>query len=573
MSAALREAMDYYRAGNHVMVMRKLGPLIENRKTVDPAMALMMAQSCMRLNQLAKAAHWYERACAPGVPNIRQLQMLAATLHAQLGNWQRSLDIAEDLLRQNAHDLAALNTQRLALRMLLRFHDIEDSDRKVRALMEADFPGIFDMEKPLDHIFWSDEDRFAARLTRIDGGKTIDPAARLARRNRPHVFGEPIRVGYISNDLCDRHATMVLVRSVLSGHDAGRVQPHVFCYTNAALRAADGGGRNSLPNLHDIGTLSDEAAIALIRECGIDILVDLKGHTRDARPGILNGGAAPIQVAWLGFPGLNTGIDCDYMIGDSIVTPEDKQSLWPASFCRLPETYQPNDAFCRPLPPPVERSALGLPADRVVLASFNGQRKISPRTFRLWSEILRSVPETVLWIAIEGEEPRRNFSEALAAGGIDPSRLIFADILPYADHIARLQAADMALDTFPCNGHTTTSDKLWAGLPLVTMRGRNFASRVSESLLRALDLPELVVEDEAGYLALNVRLAADASFRVEIRQKIEAHRFAAALFDTERFTRHLEDAYGLMVDRARAGLPPAPIDVPARAKRTTPFRP
>lgn len=564
--------MDFYRAGNHVMVVRKLGPLVENRKSVEPAAALLMAQSSMRLNQLGQAAHWYDRACTPGLPNLRQVQLLAAKLYARIGNWQRSLEISQTLTAANPHDFEALNTLRNAQRMLLRFTDMEESDRKVAAMMAAGTPGIFDMENPLDHLFWSDEDRYAARLTRIDGGQPVDPLVRLSRRNQPHAFGNPIRVGYLSNDLGDRHATMILVQAVLAGHDPAAVETHVFCYTEEALKAADGGGRIRLPNLHLIGDVSDQEAIALIRRLNIDILVDLKGHTRDARPGIMNGGAAPVQVAWLGFPGINTGIDCDYMIGDGIVTPAENQPFWPASFCRMPESYQPNDAVSRPLPAPAQRSALGLPEDRVIFASFNNQRKISPRTFRLWSEILRGAPESILWIAIEGDAARQNLRQAMADAGIDPDRLIFAGILPYPEHISRLQAADLGIDTFPCNGHTTTSDKLWAGLPLVTMRGRNFASRVSESLLCALGIPELVAPDDAAYVALNIRLATDAAFRAAMRQTVADNRFRAPLFDTERFTRHLEDAYRLMVERARTGLPPAPIDVPARPARTAPFR-
>lgn len=573
MSALLKEAMDFYRAGNHVMVMNKLGPLIEDRKNVEPALALMMAQSCVKLQQYARAAHWYDRACVPALPNLRQVQLLAAKLYVRIGNWQRAYEITESLLKTDPKDFEALNTHRNALRMLLKFDEAAASDRQVAAWMEAGEPGIFDMENPLDHLFWSDEDRFAARLTRIDGGSSFNPLNRLMRRTRPHEYGHRIRVGYLSNDLGDRHATMILVQAVLAGHDPAGFETHVFCYTDDALRAADSGGRSRLPNLHDVREMPDAAVIDLIREMKIDILVDLKGHTRDARPGILNGGAAPVQVAWLGFPGINTGIDCDYMIGDRFVTPPESQPFWDAAFCRLPESYQPNDGLNRVLPPATDRAALGLPADKVIFASFNNQRKISPKTFRLWMEVLAGAPNSVLWMAVEGEDARANMRAAMASRGVDPERVLFADILPYAAHIARLRAADLGIDTFPCNGHTTTSDKLWAGLPLVTLKGRNFAGRVSESLLNAMNLSELVVGAEADYVGLNIRLATDEAYRRDVASRLDAARGSAPLFDTERFTRHLEDAYRLMIERARTGRPPEAFDVPPRAPRIAPFRP
>lgn len=572
MSAAIQEALNYYREGNHVMVVRRLGPVVEGKKNVEPALALLMGQSSMKLEQYAQAARWYDRACVPGLPNLRQVRVLAANVYIRVHNWQRACEITKTLLDENPEDFEALHIHRNCLRMLLKFDEMEQSDARVTAWMETGMPGIFDMEKPLEHVFWSDREDFAARLTKIDGGTPFKMASRLKRHARPHIFGPRIRVAYLSNDLSDKHATMRLIQGVFLAHDHSAFDIHILCHTPDGLRGVDGGMRSLLPNLHEIDERNDENVAALIRSLSVDILVDLKGHTKDARPDIINHGPAPIQVAWLGFPGINVGIDCDYVIGDHVVTPPESQQYWDARFCRLPETYQPNDDTYRALPPASDRASVGLPEDKMVFASFNSQVKISTTTFRMWMKVLRGAPESLLWMMVEGDDARRNFRAAVAAAGVDPGRILFASVVDYPAHVARLQAADLGLDTFPCTGHTTTSDKLWAGLPLVTMKGGSFASRVSESLLRAHGFPELVAEDEESCVDLNIRLATDHGLRADLRRRLAERRFVSPLFDTERFTRHLEDAYRLMVAQAKSGLPPAPLDVPARPPRTSPFK-
>ena len=336
--------------------------------------------------------------------------------------------------------------------------------------------------------------------------------------------------------------------------------------------ATDKGMRKKYKNIVPIGHLSDDNAAKLIRKQGIDILVDLKGHTKGTRVDLINGGAAPIQVAFLGYPGSGTGIDCDYVISDPIVTPDSSIPHYHEKLCRLPECYQPNDDTHRALPPAMSRREAGLPETGVVFASFNAARKITPATARLWIKILGAVEDSVLWMMCDDIFAQENFLQYAGDRGIDRGRILFAGSVAYDQHVARLQAADIGLDTFPYNGHTTTSDKLWAGLPVVTMRGSHFASRVSESLLTALGLPELIAEDANGYVDLCVKLAREPQALRAIREKLVQNRFSAQLFDTERFARHLETAYEMMVKRARDGLDPDHLDVPALPARTAPFR-
>lgn len=572
MSAELQQAIDFYHSGNFAMAMSTFGQALKGVRQPEPAHSLMMAQACYRLNQLNEAVKWYDKACVPNLPNLEVVQMLTANLYVRLKNWQRAYEITREALKRNPDHVALIELHRCCARALLKFDDLEKSNRIVRARQEAGDPVYLGMEKPLDHLFWLADEALEARLTHMDGGTPYTTANRTLRRARQHEFGSKIRVAYLSNDLSDRHATMRLIQGVMVSHDPSRFEVTTLCHTPTELQKTDQGMREKLPNLVDTRRYSDEILVKDIRQHGLDILVDLKGHTKDPRLNIINLGAAPIQVAWLGYPGINTGIDCDYVIGDRFVTPPDSQQHWDAQFCRLPESYQPNDDQFRALPPPALRKDLGLPEDKIIFASFNSQLKISPETFKLWMQVLKRVPNAVLWMLCDGTEARGNFLDAMKKAGIAKNRVIFAEFADYPAHIARLQAADLGIDTFPCNGHTTTSDKLWAGLPMATKRGTNFASRVSESLLNAIGLPELVAEDDASYIELNVRLATDQEWRNSLKQKLTDNRFQAPLFDTERFTRHLEKAYELMVERAKAGLPPAPIDVPALPSRTAPFR-
>ena len=572
MSGDIKQILDLYKSGNYALVISRLGPIASKMKTVDPPIALMLAQSCVRLDQFTQAAHWYEKACVPGLPNRAQVQLLMANIYTRIKNWDRALEVTRDILKSEPRNYEALALYRVCLRTLLAFEEMEKSDADVRARMLANEPGIFGMEKPLDHLFWSADEALASRLTFMDGGKPFTAESRAARRARPHEWADRIRIVYLSNDLSDRHATMRLLQGVLPLHDRTRFDVFTLCYTEKGLIEIDEGLRRTLPSLVDIKAKTDAEVVTLLRDSKIDILVDLKGHTKDPRLDIVNMGSTPIQVSWLGFPGIPTGIDVDYMIGDAVVTPDSSAPYWDAKFCRLPESYQPNDDRHRALPPAKSRAELGLPEDKVIFASFNSQLKISVKTVTLWMEILKQAPDSVLWMRCEHKTAEANMRKAAKKAGVDPDRIIFAGFADYPEHVARLQAADLGIDTFPCNGHTTTSDKLWAGLPIATMKGTSFASRVSESLLRALGVPELVAEHEADYVALNVRLVTDAAFRQSLRDRIIENRFRAPLFDTERFTRHLERAYEMMVDRARAGLPPATFDVPALPARTEPFR-
>jgi predicted O-linked N-acetylglucosamine transferase (SPINDLY family) len=403
--------------------------------------------------------------------------------------------------------------------------------------------------------------RLAANRQNVGPG--YSPDRTVARRAAPHVWGERLHIGYFSNDFSSTHATMRLMREVLERHDASRFDVTLYCYTPDDLIRRDDGGRSKWGRIVSVTSLSDTEIAERMRADGVDILVDLKGHTGGSRSQVLNFPIAPVHIAWLGYPGSTQMIDLDYVIGDRFVLPDAAKPYFHEKFIRLPDSYQPNDASTRPQPTPTppSRAALGLPEDRFLFASFNANRKITLETLELWSEILRKTPESRLWILLETPLIRENFATRMEKQGVARHRLIFAENADYARHLHRAAAADLHLDTFPYNGHTTTSDMLWAGVPTLTKRGSNFASRVSESLLNAAGMPDLVAPDAQTFVAMAASFATAPDSLKLVRKRLVETRRKAPLFDAELFRRHLEKAYMLAADRARRGLEPTDLDL------------
>ncbi len=364
----------------------------------------------------------------------------------------------------------------------------------------------------------------------------------------------PLRLGYVSADFHD-HATANLMAEVFELHDRSAFDLHLYSHgpdDGSAMRARlkAGGGR-----FVDLARCSDPQAAQRIRADGIDLLIDLKGHTKDHRLGIFALRPAPLQATYLGFPG-TTGADwIDYVIGDAVVTPLAHVADYREKIAQLPCTYQHNDRQ-RPLPPPPARAALGLPEDALVLCCFNQPYKISAEVLDAWCRLLAALPQAVLWLLDWGTQALPNLRREAAARGVDPARLIGAPRVGQADHMARVQQADLFVDTWPYNAHTTASDALWAGVPVVTFPGPTFASRVGASLLGAVGLPELVAPDPAGYEALVLALAADAPRRQALRAHLAAARRDSPLFDSRRTTRDLEGLYLRMATRHAQGLAP-----------------
>ena len=314
----------------------------------------------------------------------------------------------------------------------------------------------------------------------------------------------------------------------------------------------------------DIAKLSDQAVVEKIRAEEIDILIDVNGYTRDHRMGVFARKPAPLQVQYLGFPGTLGAPTIDYILADRMVIPEDQRRYYTENVVYLPDSYYPNDSR-RGLPANAPgRAACGLPegGNGFVFCNFNHSYKITPAMFSVWMRILGKVEFSVLWLLESNSECSENLRRTAAAHGVAGERLVFAPKTPQDQHMARLQLADLCIDTLPYNAHTTGSDALWAGVPLVTCRGQSFAGRVAASLLGAVGLPELVTDDMEAYEALIVALARDPARLRLLRRKLVDNRLRAPLFDTDRYRRHVETAYTTMWDRWQQGEPARDIAVP-----------
>ncbi|MEJ0007422.1 MAG: hypothetical protein WDM77_13920 [Steroidobacteraceae bacterium] len=392
-------------------------------------------------------------------------------------------------------------------------------------------------EFPLTHVTWCPDEARNLGVTRAYVERMVPRVEPLART--PRTLGDRIRVGYVSCDFRN-HATMHLLAGLLEHHDRERFE--VFAYDYSAPDSSEYRRRflESIEHHVEIHTLNDRQAAARIAADRLDILLDLKLYTGAGRSGIMAYRPAPLQAAYLGFPGSAASPDIDYTLADRFVTPDSSVPYYVEKLCRLPHTYQCNDRKRTAAPAPGDRAAHGLPDDRIVFGAFNQSYKIDRVSFTVWMRILKAVPNSVLWLLRQTEAAVANLSREAQQAGIDPGRLIFAPFAMPPEHLARLQLADAMLDTLICNGHTTTSDALWAKVPVVTARGRHFASRVSESLLNAMELPELVGSDQDDMVRIATRIGTDAHYRTALRDKVAANRLSAPLFDTARFTRNLK---------------------------------
>ena len=339
---------------------------------------------------------------------------------------------------------------------------------------------------------------------------------------------EKIKVAYLSSDF-RLHPLSFLMAELFELHD--RSQFEVIGVSFGPDDRSDMRSRlvAAFDQFIDVRTKSDQEVARLLNDLRIDIAVDLNGHTQGARSGILAFRPAPIQVSYLGFPG-TTGADfIDYIIADAIVLPFDEQPYYTENIVHLPDCYQVNDRKRTIASRTPTREELGLPAQGFVFCCFNNNWKITPAVFDVWMRLLKAVEGSVLWLFRDNRDAETNLRKEAAARGIDPTRLVFADRLPLDDHLARHRLADLFLDTLPYNAHTTASDALWAGLPVLTCRGKTFAGRVAASLLTAVGLPELLTDSLEEYEALALRLATDPLLRSGLRERLRKNRLKCSI--------------------------------------------
>jgi predicted O-linked N-acetylglucosamine transferase (SPINDLY family) len=351
----------------------------------------------------------------------------------------------------------------------------------------------------------------------------------------------------------------MLMAQLLEKLDADRFEVHLYSHGPDDRSPMRQRIKDAAHSFVEVGTISDRDAAQRIRDDEIDILIDLKGHTVNGRLGIFAYRPAPVQVTYLGFPGTSGAHYIDYLIGDAVVSPLSEAAHYSEKLALMPNCYQPNDRL-RPLPKPDSRAAHGLPENALVLCGFNQPFKLSPEVFDVWCDLLQRLPNAVLWLLAWNDTAPDTLRQEAARRGIDPSRLVFAPKVHIAEHISRFALADIYLDTWPCNGHTTVSDALWAGVPVVTYAGHSFAQRVASSLLSNVGLPEFVCQDLDSYKAKVLQLSGDAPERARLRAHLHLARDEAPLFDSEAYARDFGQLLWRMAERGAQGLAPEHLD-------------
>ena len=391
------------------------------------------------------------------------------------------------------------------------------------------------------------------------------PASGLLGDFKSRPADGKIRIGYYSADF-HNHATSFLMAELFEAHDTQKFELFGFSFgpdNKDEMRSRISSGFN---HFFDVVKKSDREIAQMSRDLGIDIAVDLKGYTQFGRSGIFAEQCAPVQVNYLGYPGTSAAPYFDYIVADRTLIPQESQAYYSEKIIYLPHSYQVNDSKRKISDRVFTRQELGLPENGFVFCCFNNNYKILPETFDVWMRLLKSANASVLWLLQDNPTAANNLRKEAEVRGVDPSRLVFAPRAKLEDHLARHRVADLFIDTLPYNAHTTASDALWAGLPVLTLMGQSFAARVAASLLNALDLPELITKTQEEYEARAMELTKDPLQLVEIKQKLVQNRLTSPLFNGQLFARHLEVAYEEIHRRNLNREKPDHIDVAALIK-------
>jgi protein O-GlcNAc transferase len=481
-------------------------------------------------------------------PGAAPLYFQRANVEQQQGKFAEAASSLERVLQLDSGSAGALSELLFLRKQLADWHDLGALRARFRA-------GVAAMQGRLSPFgLLSDPSTRAEQRLCAQRWSSAYPSLPQPRRMPSNGI---LRIGYLSADF-RQHATGVLVAGLFENHDRQRFR--VFGYSTgaddgSALRARLIAGFDRFVDARDWP--ARQLAMQIAAD-GVDLLIDLKGHTHDAPTHAVALRPAPIQVNYLGYPGTTGAPFIDYLIGDPVVTPFSHAADYSETLVQLPASYQINDAK-RTLVQAPPKSELGLPEKAFVFCAFSQAYKLNPATFDAWGQILAAVPRSILWLLAGNDAGLSRLFEAnllreAAARGIDPARLVFASRRAHAEYVGLYRHADLFLDTWPYNAHTTASDALWAGCPVLTWLGETFAGRVGASLLTAVGLPELIAADVRGYIARATYLANESGALARYRQHLANAGRHSALFDTVATTRALEDAYTRMAEQTRSGV-------------------
>ena len=563
---------DYQEAHyNRGVVLQALGCWAAAIESYDAAIALDPTHAAAhsnrgvvlsQLRQFDAALESFDRAIAlkPDGANVffnrgntlKDLKEYAASV----ASYDRAMALGSDAV-------GLYGSRRHAKMQICDWHDHETETRELTARI-----GRHEPASPPFHVLITSDSARLQRLASEIWVRTECPSNELTAIAKPSLRST-IRIGYFSADFHD-HATLYLMAQLFEEHDRSRFDVTVFSFGPDREDAMRSRLKSACRDFHDVRHQSDAEIAMLVRSLQIDIAVDLKGLTQFSRPDIFARRAAPIQISYLGYPGTMGAEYMDYLVADRTLIPPGQEPRYREKIIFMPHSYQVNDATRSIADVVFSRGELGLPQSGFVFCCFNNNFKITPDTFDVWMRILRRVEGSVLWLYRDNSIAVDNLRQEAARRGVDPGRLVFASLMPLPEHLARHRAADLFLDTLPYNAHTTASDALWAGVPVLTCTGEAFASRVAASLLTALRMPELIVSSVDAYEALAVELATDPRALSELKSKLARHRLTTPLFDGRLFTRHLEAGYREAYARYQADLPPEHIFIPAQLPAVSP---
>lgn len=565
-AAACQLTMELLQSRQHLAALIQSSEMLDASVERDAAWHLARAQAFMGLLKFKEAVQESTLALTKSGDNKLQRANALMRLGEALRNIKAHSEAAwcfRMLLDENPRFLgaaiSAAHCSSWACDWVHLASDIESLQTcidRVRERGEREIQSI----GPFGMLSLTDDPQVLRWVSERSFGQRVDAAKLTEQPWQPRAVaqvGGKYRIGLLSNDF-HAHATSILVAEMLEWMDRDRFELYLYSGGQDDGSELRRRVRATAHCWQEMAEWTTEQLARQIAQDQIAVLVDMKGYTMHTRIDVMACRAAPVQVSWLGYPG-TTGAACiDYMIGDPFVTPLESQCDYTERIAQMPHCYQPNDST-RTRPQALSREACGLPAQGFVFASFNMPYKIVPEVFEAWCRILLATPDSVLWLLVESQDVQQRLRQSALGFGVDPERLVFAPFVGAELHRARLPNADLFLDCFPCSGHTTASDALWAGVPVLTLSGQSFASRVAASLLHTLGLQEMVCDNIDRYLQEGARWAADPVALADLRQRLEAARTASPLFDGRRYARDFGALLLRMVERQNAGLPPEPL--------------
>lgn len=427
----------------------------------------------------------------------------------------------------------------LSRMMHLKAHRLQwDDFEKIPTYLKA-FAGSNAVSDPFAFLSLCDDGAFQRQRSEVINKAKFKAPIKSWPATTPRAEGEKIRIGYFSNDYYN-HATMHLMSGLLASHDREKFEIYLYDYGSKKQDDVHFQARAHADMYRDVRDLNTAQLVDRARRDRIDIGIDLKGFTEGGRLDIFNDRVAPVQVAYLGYPGTSGLQSMDYMIADKITIPSHLRKHYAETILYMPNTYQPNDENRVIAEVEDTRGSFGLPEEGFVFASFNNPYKVTPEEFDIWMNLLKEVPGSVLWFYTGRNDLKDVVRAEAEKRGVDRRRIITTGLMDPEYHLARLKHADLFLDTFNVNAHTTASDALWAGLPVVTKLGEQFAARVAGSILTAAGLPDLVTTTAKKYYEVALRVAQDPDYLADIRARVKESHTSSPLYDTKGYTKDFE---------------------------------